>query len=263
MEAMSAGVEALLVHRVGPLAADATPVERALTISVDRLDRALAARADAARPSPEQLLRGGASGVLLTCDDGHVSFAEQVLPLIERHRVHAILFVTTAFAAGEHGAYEARLAHALALRGELERYAELREPLKPLGADERERALEELDVPPRAPREDYLDWTALRELAAHPLVTIGAHGRRHTLLSAQRPWVAWGEIAGSRREIGRRLGAAVDWFAYPYGGQSRWTRRLVALAGFRGAFTTEPGAILDGGSRFAWPRVELREEAAS
>ena len=88
-------------------------------------------------------------------------------------------------------------------------------------------------------------------------MTIGGHGCHHTLLSAQRPWVAWREIAGSRRRLRQHLQQPIDWFAYPYGGQRGTTRHLVRLAGYRGAFTTEARALGSGEDRYALPRIEL------
>lgn len=84
----------------------------------------------------------------------------------------------------------------------------------------------------------------VRELAASPLVTIGAHGVTHTPLTVLSEAEQRREIAGSRGELEALTGREVATFAYPFGGRGQCdatTRRLCREAGFRRAVTTFPG----------------------
>ena len=70
---------------------------------------------------------------------------------------------------------------------------------------------------------------------------IGSHTLTHARLPTRTPEAAREEIAGSKRRLEDRFGVAVELFAYPWG---EWNPRLadeVAAAGYRAAFTTQPG----------------------
>jgi peptidoglycan/xylan/chitin deacetylase (PgdA/CDA1 family) len=94
--------------------------------------------------------------------------------------------------------------------------------------------------------EHCLDWEDLRELAAHDLITIGAHSLTHPHLAGLPLEAARSEIAGSGARLRRELGIACRHFAYPYGyPSSAGTRefQLAAEAGYATAVTTRPGMI--------------------
>lgn len=70
---------------------------------------------------------------------------------------------------------------------------------------------------------------------------IGSHTLTHARLPAMAPRPAREEIIGSKRRLEDRFGVAIELFAYPWG---EWNSRLadeVAAAGYRAAFTTQPG----------------------
>ncbi len=103
-----------------------------------------------------------------------------------------------------------------------------------------------------------LDLEALRSLAGHPGISIGAHTRRHPSLGRSPEAEQREEIAGSGDDLARWLGAAPGAFSYPFGvpGQdvTDTTRRLVAEAGFDHAVLNAPGAVTAATDRFALPR---------
>lgn len=80
----------------------------------------------------------------------------------------------------------------------------------------------------------------LRELAAHPLISIGGHTKSHPKLSTLSVPEQREEIAGGKRQLEDWLGIAVEHFAYPYGDLSQETRELVEQLGFRSAVTVVP-----------------------
>jgi peptidoglycan/xylan/chitin deacetylase (PgdA/CDA1 family) len=100
----------------------------------------------------------------------------------------------------------------------------------------------------RIGREAYRALTRdeVRELAASPLVTIGAHGVTHTPLAVLDEAEQRLEISGSKAALAELLGREVTLFAYPFGGRRQYdatTRRLCREAGFRRAVTTLPGQV--------------------
>lgn len=282
--------EVVYAHRIADDRAAAFGPEGEGSLPAAALERYLDERGDWERVGPEALLRPDGGGpapgrLLLTFDDGFAGFAEEVLPVLERHRAPCVLFVVTGFADGAWQPYEMQLARMLAGRDHLylpdgsrvdtpddaaraSLYERLRLVARPLPPAARREFLAELVAAQRdggaAPEPDagaFLGWDALRELDRHPLVHLGVHGERHALLPALDGAEAEREIAGARARLERELGHEVPWFAYPYGGQGRRERALVQGAGFRLAFATRGGSLrrfLPTG-RFAVPRIDLAD----
>lgn len=82
-----------------------------------------------------------------------------------------------------------------------------------------------------------LSWSMLLEMHRGG-ITIGSHTRSHAVLSREDPAQLHEEAAGSRRHLERRLGLAVEHFAYPDGGFDDVAVAAVARAGYRFAYTT-------------------------
>ena len=110
-----------------------------------------------------------------------------------------------------------------------------------------------------APRLPLADAAGLRELA-RARVAIGSHTRTHRKLSRLSAQELSDEIAGSMSDF-EPLGLPGPTFlAYPYGAYSSEVAEAAAAAGFRGAFTTEPGLAQPGHDDYAVPRIEIRRE---
>jgi hypothetical protein len=88
-----------------------------------------------------------------------------------------------------------------------------------------------------------MTWDELRELAAEPLVSIGAHTRNHPILSRVNDAQLEDEMAGSKLDVERELGKPVLCFAYPNGRMIDISPESVQLSRsyFRCAFTSMPG----------------------
>src|SRR5262249_24209000 len=75
-----------------------------------------------------------------------------------------------------------------------------------------------IDVDPDAlAPELIMTWDEIRHLAADPLVTIGAHTRRHYALARLTLAEAQAEIEEGVRRIERETGRTCRHFSYPYG----------------------------------------------
>jgi peptidoglycan/xylan/chitin deacetylase (PgdA/CDA1 family) len=111
-----------------------------------------------------------------------------------------------------------------------------------------------------APRETHRPLTLdeLRELAGSDRLEIGAHTRHHLRLGAQTAGVQHDEIAGSRADLERWLGAAPAAFAYPFGNPgsdySPATVAAVAEIGFARAVSGGPGLTGRSSPRYELPR---------
>jgi len=95
-------------------------------------------------------------------------------------------------------------------------------------------------------RSEAMTWDEVRQIAADPLCTIGAHTINHLALAKLSSEEAVSEADRSRRRIGDELGRVPDVFAYPYGDPTSAGPRDFALmreVGFSAAVTTRKGLI--------------------
>jgi peptidoglycan/xylan/chitin deacetylase (PgdA/CDA1 family) len=86
----------------------------------------------------------------------------------------------------------------------------------------------------------------LRELARHPLVTIGGHTDTHVNLALAPEAAVCREMMSNRRFLEATIGKPVEHFAYPFGNARACGDREAAIAqavGFKTAVTTRSGAI--------------------
>jgi peptidoglycan/xylan/chitin deacetylase (PgdA/CDA1 family) len=107
-----------------------------------------------------------------------------------------------------------------------------------------------------------MGWDELAELAADPLVTIGAHTVNHVMLAKVPDKTARSEMEMSRSVIEAALGVRPDHLSYPVGDSTAAGPRefrTAAELGFKTAVTTRPG-VLFGEHRAhltALPRISL------
>ena len=91
-----------------------------------------------------------------------------------------------------------------------------------------------------------MNWDEIRDLASDPLVTIGAHTRRHFALAKLSLGEARLEIEESVRRIEPELGRPCRHFSFPYGDEASAGPRefdLVRELGLKTAVTTRKGLI--------------------
>jgi peptidoglycan/xylan/chitin deacetylase (PgdA/CDA1 family) len=111
-------------------------------------------------------------------------------------------------------------------------------------------------------RDLIMTWKELRELAADPLVTIGAHTRTHFALAKLSDAAARDEIAVSVRRIEIELQRPCRHFSYPYGCEASAGDREFAIArdlGLVTAVTTRKGLLHEShrNALTALPRLSL------
>jgi peptidoglycan/xylan/chitin deacetylase (PgdA/CDA1 family) len=104
--------------------------------------------------------------------------------------------------------------------------------------------------------EPVAGWDELARLASTGAY-VGSHGTSHADLT--RIEAVEDALAESRSELERRLGASVPLLAYPHGRRDDRVRRAAAAAGYRAAYTTDPGRNGAGTSPYDLRRVGPKE----
>ena len=110
-----------------------------------------------------------------------------------------------------------------------------------------------------------MGWAELAELAADPLVTIGAHTVNHVMLAKVSDKTARSEMEMSRAVIEAALAVRPDHLSYPVGDSTAAGPRefrIAAALGFKTAVTTRPGVVFRKHAEHltALPRISLNGE---
>jgi peptidoglycan/xylan/chitin deacetylase (PgdA/CDA1 family) len=101
--------------------------------------------------------------------------------------------------------------------------------------------------------EAYLTEEELRELAQHPLITIGSHGLWHRHFNRLSADDARFELTESKRLLEETLGREIDLLAWPYGECNEEVEQIAGECGYRAAWSVWKGT----NSQFARWRVPL------
>ena len=110
-----------------------------------------------------------------------------------------------------------------------------------------------------------MDWREIAELAADPLVTIGAHTVNHPMLAKLPEKLVRSEMDLSRSVIEAALGTRPSHLSYPIGDPTSAGPRefkIAAELGFKTAVTTRPGVVFPEHRQqmTALPRISLNGE---
>jgi len=211
--------------------------------------------------------------VSLTFDDGYRDNLEYALPILERHETPFALFVATSFPdrLGELWwvaieaviAQNSRLGMVINGKDQFFECASVREKrelydgvygyLRSMKTEDELRIfVRDLCATYRVDstafcRELCMDWQEISQLAADPLVTIGAHTVNHMMLKkVPNHSSARAEMEMSRSVLEAALGKRPEHLAYPVGDPtSAGPRefRIAAELGFKTATTTRPGVL--------------------
>ena len=209
---------------------------------------------------------------MVTFDDGYLDNHDVALPILQRHGLPAVIFVTTGYMGGQATFWYDQLVHEvlhskathihmqpgkqpMALgRTESQRRelgTHLLRHLKRVSNEERLATLArwhvELGVsgtPDPASLHRPMDWHHVKALSDAG-IEIGSHTVTHPVLSRiQDVEHLAHELVESKAAIERHLGKPVLSVAYPTGGSAAYTQQVMQCAertGYRFAFTYEPG----------------------
>jgi peptidoglycan/xylan/chitin deacetylase (PgdA/CDA1 family) len=250
-------------------------------VDILTIDEALS-RGDAVRPA-----------AVLTFDDGGAGNHQHLLPVVEETRVPVTVFVSTGHVESGRPYWFDRVVNALQVVEPISldmqdvglrvyavgppsganNWAQIQRLLvdiKAAGVERNEELAGIVEERARAAggavRAPLQPMTVqqVRELAACPHVTIGAHSHAHSLLTQMSGADTTADVAKSRRLLQQWTGQSVEHFAYPSGEYDARVRENVVGCGFRTAVTTEKRLWRPGCDTFAIPRMSVgRYDSAS
>lgn len=228
-------------------------------VSLDQVRERLE-QGDAARPF-----------ACFTLDDGYRDNREYAYPIFRRYCAPFTVYVPSDFADGRGDFWwltlekilRAAPAITLAMHGETRHYTlssaaekdvahhDIYWWLRSLPEDQARAVVAELagahNINPKAAHRDLvMSWDELREFADDPLVTIGAHTKRHFALAKLDEEEARDEMAESISRIEHELGRPCRHFSYPYGCEKSAGEREFRIAdelGLETAVTTQKGLL--------------------
>lgn len=101
-----------------------------------------------------------------------------------------------------------------------------------------------------------LDARQIAEMARHG-IDFQSHSCSHADLTTLNTRSLTQQIGGSRHQLEDLLGRPVDCFAYPYGRHDARVREAVQTAGYRIAFSVQPGFNRPGGDPWTVRRLDI------
>lgn len=218
---------------------------------------------------------------VVTFDDGDSGNRRCLLPVIESLKLPVTIFIATQAVAERTSYWFDRVMNALQRAGKVEigstewfpsritinkergaanwkKIQDVLVALKRLEPARREQAvgqlLENLPNSGIGYQIEPLTVDDVKQLAACPLVTIGAHSHCHNILTQFSHEQAKESISRSRELLKEWTGRPVKYFAYPNGDHSPAVVAAVKSAGFEAAMTVRPGVWTPGDGLFELPR---------
>jgi peptidoglycan/xylan/chitin deacetylase (PgdA/CDA1 family) len=198
--------------------------------------------------SPNEVAHGlDASGkyVLMTFDDGYFSNSK-ALPILERHGVPAALFVSTDHVLqGKAFWWDVFERESLKRRMSKKQLNHVYENLKRLRTPDAE-AFVQSEFGANALRpvgDDDRPFTLaeLREVAKHPLISLGNHTSNHDILTNYSATEIRAQIDSAQEIIGSIVGKAPEFIAYPNGEVSGVILQAAKSAGMQFGLSVSPG----------------------
>lgn len=228
-----------------------------------------------------------------TLDDGYRDNLIHAYPVFKRHQVPFTIYVASEYADGQGDLWWVVLENAIRAANRIDvtiggvrvamdtetavqksaAFDALYWPLRKLPEREMRATIRKMAAdagydPSTLCRDLIMNWDELRELAKDPLVTIGAHTKRHYSLAKLPEHEARAEIADSVARIEQELQRPCRHFAFPYGDASAAGQREFEMArtlGLASAVTTRKGIVGEANRNAlcALPRVSLNGDYQS
>jgi peptidoglycan/xylan/chitin deacetylase (PgdA/CDA1 family) len=236
---------------------------------------------------------------LVTFDDGWRDTYVEAWPILQKHRVPAVVFMPVRFIGAACVFWQEQLggllfevweigqrdiefasraaatlephglSSVLALRPESARQSVLAlvqssKYRNPATAAEAVHAIEALlgRTTATSTVDTFMDWEQAREMSALG-VSFGAHSVTHRIMTTLTPDEVEEEVVGSRTVLARELDGEVSAFSYPNGDWRPDIADVVRRERFRVAFSTERGFVAPDDNPFAVRRINIHEDVTS
>jgi peptidoglycan/xylan/chitin deacetylase (PgdA/CDA1 family) len=236
---------------------------------------------------------------LITFDDGWYDNYENAFPILSKHRIPALIFLSTAFIDSNKLFWQEsitsllyhiyqdyqknpsgrekyrRLLAAWQLDSILDRQAlGLKSYLfdvvsafkkRKINTSELRTQLEALKINDHSqPRVDrFMSWKEIREMISQN-ISFGSHGMNHLRFSEIDEVTMDSELSSSKRMIEEKIGSRTGiYFSYPNGDYTDLAKEKVAQNGYRAAFGTKPGTVTIKDDRFSLKRINIHEDMTS
>jgi peptidoglycan/xylan/chitin deacetylase (PgdA/CDA1 family) len=189
--------------------------------------------------------------VVITFDDGYKDNLDIALPLLEKYNMPATIYITTRFPEGDGWMWWYELEQFVmenvsidfsfngfsiksqmnTHRQKLKCYHQLRDFVT--NQKEKNQLSFLTSLTGNDSRKDYsnlmLDWSEIRKLSNHDLITIGAHTHTHPNLKILSKAEVESEMKESKHLLEEKLGFSIKHFAYPFGKVSNYGLREIDL----------------------------------
>ena len=234
----------------------------------------------------EAVRMSGPEAVAVSFDDGYADVFNNALPILEKYKIPATVFITTGDIDSRFANFSERIIEAILtprnykdyfelddenircrwstrdFNERLELYRSLGQFFRHLSAQERKKYEQYLyewagvqDEQAKSKRS--LKMEELKKLAESPYITIGSHSVNHVSLK----WISEEqqkyELDESKCFLENAINRRIDMFAYPWGSRDDYTndsKEMIKAAGYKYAFTTSNCRIEENFDRYELPR---------
>ncbi len=202
--------------------------------------------------------------IVITFDDGYMDNYKYALPILEKYRVPATIFVSTGNIDSDNEFWWDRLTRFVSE----EEVKSTRDMLKVLLPEDREKALQRIENERKAHTSKYAEDRSvsteeLKKLGQSEYITIGGHTVTHTALSAEDIDKQRWEIKTSREIIENAIGRRITTFSYPFGQRDTYTDdtiRILKEERFDKAASNFAGISRINTNQYEIPRIALSEK---
>lgn len=226
--------------------------------------------------------------VVVTFDDGFKDNLEVALPILERYQIPATIFVCAGLVENSSSLWWLDVEAIIAARESLhfshgsnlwrlpcgtprqkaQACKKLNQYFKSLNTVQQRELLDIIGASEATGykmNQEIMTWNQLKQMASHPLITIGSHGVSHAVLRNCDEDQLRHEMEGSKSILEDQLGCIIDQFAYPFGLYSHASVREFSAAkkaGYSCALTMRPGYWQKEHLEYRWclPRIFIDRE---
>lgn len=200
--------------------------------------------------------------VAISFDDGYIDNYTTARPLLEKYNLPATFFITNGSIGTGNEFWWDELEQMFVT--DPDKHLQAWEQLLPMRHQQQQAFLAELRTAhgiEKKPRPDYtcMSRDQLKEMAATPLFTLGAHTVTHVALAHQPAAVQEQEMVNNSMWLQELTGKAPALLAYPYGNYNEATVNIASQLGFYAAFTTDPQPISKHSARYRLGRFQVHD----